>query len=145
MKTSFGSYGVTSSPEITDWQQLTSNDSYLVVASDGLFESLSTQDVCDLLWETEQHDNGQSQLSVLCSYALADCLVNTAFDQGSRDNIATAVVPLRAPIRSQKSAEVKFTFSGKGLSAADNLALGYGQPCKSCCYLIWLTTYHIMG
>ncbi|CAM8890284.1 unnamed protein product [Rhodiola kirilowii] len=124
-------YGVISSPEITDWQQLTDNDSYLVVASDGLFESLSTQDVCDLLWETEKHDNAQSQLSTLCSYALADCLVKTAFDQGSRDNIATAVVPLRAPICSSKSAEEKCGISVKESSTINTYPLVSKQPLVS--------------
>uniref|UniRef100_A0A7N0VI25 PPM-type phosphatase domain-containing protein n=1 Tax=Kalanchoe fedtschenkoi TaxID=63787 RepID=A0A7N0VI25_KALFE len=128
---SFKRYGVISSPEITDWQQLTANDSYLVVASDGLFESLSTQDVCDLLWETEKHDNTQSQLSVVCSYALADCLVNTAFSQGSTDNIATAVVPLRAPTLSPKSAEEKCGLNGKEPLVVDTHALVSGQPLRS--------------
>lgn len=34
-----------------DWQPLTANDGYLVVASDGVFEKMNVQDVCDLLWE----------------------------------------------------------------------------------------------
>ncbi|KAJ7977340.1 Protein phosphatase 2C family protein [Quillaja saponaria] len=42
---SFKSYGVISAPEVTDWQPLTANDSYLVAASDGVFEKLSLQEI----------------------------------------------------------------------------------------------------
>ncbi|KAK3193711.1 hypothetical protein Dsin_025021 [Dipteronia sinensis] len=33
---SYKRYGVISAPEVTDWQSLTANDSYLVAASDGV-------------------------------------------------------------------------------------------------------------
>ncbi|KAK3005537.1 hypothetical protein RJ639_017527, partial [Escallonia herrerae] len=41
-------YGVTAEPEVTDWQPLTTNDSYLVLATSGVLKKLSSQDVCDL-------------------------------------------------------------------------------------------------
>lgn len=88
------SYGVISVPELTDWHPLTANDSYLVAASDGIFEKLSLQDVCDLLWEVQSHGPPRSELSTSCSYSLADCIVNTAFEKGSMDNLAAVVVPL---------------------------------------------------
>jgi len=90
------SYGVISAPEVTDWQPLDINDSYLVAASDGVFEGLGLQDVCDLLWEVENEEPSTSQVSSACSsFSLADCIINTAFDRGSVDNMAAAVVPLR--------------------------------------------------
>lgn len=79
---------------MTDWQPLTANDSYLVAASDGVFEKLSLQDVCDLLWEVHGQGPCSSQLCSSCSYSLADCIVNTAFEMGSMDNVAAVVVPL---------------------------------------------------
>lgn len=79
---------------MTDWQPLTANDSYLVAASDGVFEKLSLQDVCDLLWEVHGQGPRSSELSSSCSYSLADCIVNTAFEMGSMDNVAAVVVPL---------------------------------------------------
>ncbi|KAF5462679.1 hypothetical protein F2P56_018667 [Juglans regia] len=91
---SFKSFGVISAPEVTDWQPLTMNDSYLVAASDGIFEKLSMQDVCDLLWEVQSHGTSRSELSASCLYSLADCLVNTAFEKGSMDNVAAVVVRL---------------------------------------------------
>ncbi|PPR89087.1 hypothetical protein GOBAR_AA31603 [Gossypium barbadense] len=94
-------YGVIAAPEVTDWQSLTANDSYLVVGSDGIFEKLSLQDVCDLLWEVKNHDTVGSRLSSSCSLSLADCLVNTAFERGSMDNMAAIVVPLGSAFLSQ--------------------------------------------
>ncbi|KAL7198730.1 hypothetical protein ACSBR2_021101 [Camellia fascicularis] len=93
---SFKSYGVISAPEVTDWQPLTSNDSYLVVASDGIFEKLSPQGVCDLLWEFHNNGTVRSDLFASCSYSLADCIVNSALEKGSIDNLAAVVVPLRS-------------------------------------------------
>lgn len=97
----FPSYGVIAAPEVTDWQSLTANDSYLVVGSDGVFEKLSLQDVCDLLWEVKDHAKIGSRLSSSCSLSLADCLVNTAYEKGSMDNMATVVVPLGSAYLSQ--------------------------------------------
>lgn len=81
-------------PEVTDWQSLTANDSYLVAASDGVFEKLSLQDVCDVFWEVHTHGTAGPGFPSSCSYSLADCLVDTAFEKGSMDNMAAVVVPL---------------------------------------------------
>lgn len=95
------SYGVIPTPEVTDWQPLTTNDSYLIAASDGIFEKLSSQEVCDLLWEVHVHPNMRSRFSSSCSYSLAECIVNAAFEEGSMDNMAAVVVPLRSTGPSQ--------------------------------------------
>ncbi|PSS14594.1 Protein like [Actinidia chinensis var. chinensis] len=109
---SFKSYGVISAPEVTDWQPLTSNDSYLVAASDGIFEKLSPQDVCDILWELHTHGTVESELAASCSYSLADCIVNTALEKGSLDNMAAVVVPLTLTVFSQTSLEEKLDTVG---------------------------------
>ncbi|XP_043696078.1 uncharacterized protein LOC122646565 isoform X1 [Telopea speciosissima] len=95
---SFKSYGVVSAPEVTDWQPLTVDDSYLVVASDGIFEKLSTQDICDLLWDVHVESNEKSKSFSSCMHSLADCIVNIAFERGSMDNMAAVVVPLRPTV-----------------------------------------------
>lgn len=89
------SYGVISAPEVTDWQPLTDNDCYLVAASDGVFEKLSSQDVCDILWNLHADFSVQSELTYSCSYSLADCIVNAAFEKGSMDNMAAVILPVR--------------------------------------------------
>lgn len=79
---------------MTDWQPLTANDSYLVAASDGVFEKMSVQDVCDLLWEVNHFSDLRSECTPSSSFSLAEYIVNTAFEKGSMDNVAAVVVPL---------------------------------------------------
>ncbi|WZY87408.1 hypothetical protein YC2023_044143 [Brassica napus] len=98
----FKSYGVISAPEVLDWQPLLANDSYLVVSSDGIFEKLKVQDVCDRLGEVNNQTSYGAELPSYCSVSLADCLVNTAFDKGSMDNMAAVVVPLKSNLVSQR-------------------------------------------
>ncbi|RXH92576.1 hypothetical protein DVH24_033472 [Malus domestica] len=81
-------------PELTDWQPLTVNDTYLVATSDGVFEKQSLQDVCDLLWEARSRHPTKLELYSAGSYSLADRIVSTAFEKGSMDNMAAVVVPL---------------------------------------------------
>ena len=78
-------FGVIAEPEVTSWQTLDANDRFLVVSSDGIFESMTPQDVCDLI-----HDSS----SCSPSSSLAECIVNTAFEKGSVDNLSVIVVPL---------------------------------------------------
>ncbi|VVB06715.1 unnamed protein product [Arabis nemorensis] len=97
----YKSYGVISAPEVMDWQPLAANDSYLVVSSDGIFEKLEVQDVCDRLWEVNNQTSSGAGLPSYCSISLADCLVNTALEKGSMDNMAAVVVPLKSNLVSQ--------------------------------------------
>nr|XP_043635826.1 uncharacterized protein LOC122606978 isoform X2 [Erigeron canadensis] len=90
---SFKSFGVISVPEVTDWQPLTVNDTYLVAVSDGVLEKLGPQDVCDLFWELHSNAPLELEYSSSCSYSLADCIVDTALEKGSMDNLAAVVVP----------------------------------------------------
>lgn len=92
----FKNFGVTSVPEVTDWQPLTANDSYVIAASDGVFEKLSPQDICDILWDPLSHFTIREELNTSCSYSLADCIVNAAFERGSMDNLAALVIPMRS-------------------------------------------------
>lgn len=78
-------FGVIPVPEVTGWQPLNADSKFLVVSTDGTFESLTAQDVCDLI-----HDSG----SCSASSSLAECIVNTAFEKGSMDNLSVIVVPL---------------------------------------------------
>ncbi|RWW11482.1 hypothetical protein BHE74_00031693 [Ensete ventricosum] len=90
------SYGVVSTPEMTDWQQITRNDSYLIAASDGVFEKLTMQEVCDLLWYEELKANVKAEYIHGVTDTLADLLVNTAFERGTMDNMAIVVIPLKS-------------------------------------------------
>ncbi|HEY0222876.1 MAG TPA: hypothetical protein VGC17_08855 [Lactovum miscens] len=78
-------FGLIAEPEVTGWQPLDANDRFLVLSSDGIFESLTPQDVCDLI-----HDSS----SCSPSSSLAECILNTALVKGSRDNLSIILVPL---------------------------------------------------
>ncbi|XP_038987850.1 uncharacterized protein LOC103718236 isoform X3 [Phoenix dactylifera] len=90
----FKNYGVISTPEVTDWQSLTSNDSYLIAASDGIFEKMTTQEVCDLLWYEKLRADMNSDSIRTIKHSLADYIVKIALEKGSMDNMAVVVVPL---------------------------------------------------
>lgn len=94
---------------MTDWLPFTANDSYLVVASDGVFEKMSLQDVCDTLWEVHSYGNARTGFSPSCSYSLADCIVNTALEKGSMDNVAAVVVPLESATFSENLVKRSYT------------------------------------
>uniref|UniRef100_A0A3Q7H2U9 PPM-type phosphatase domain-containing protein n=1 Tax=Solanum lycopersicum TaxID=4081 RepID=A0A3Q7H2U9_SOLLC len=80
-------YGVFAEPEVTGWRRLSIEDWYVVIGSDGIFERMSPQDVCDIL-----HDNKDK---IDSSSSLADCIVHNAFRKGSGDNLSVIVIPLR--------------------------------------------------
>ncbi|KAK6141367.1 hypothetical protein DH2020_024884 [Rehmannia glutinosa] len=115
----FKSFGVISVPEVTDWLPLTANDSYVIAASDGVFEKLSPQDICDILWEPLSHFTTPPEFNSSCLYSLADCIVNTAFERGSMDNLAAIAIPVRGPGPSETLEDRSYT-----LRQSDYLALG---------------------
>ncbi|KAK4418312.1 putative protein phosphatase 2C 51 [Sesamum alatum] len=81
-------YGVTANPEITGWRQFTPENTYLVVASDGIFETLTPQDVCDLaLGKASESSSGD-----VSSSSFADWIIRHAFRTGSTDNLSAIVI-----------------------------------------------------
>ena len=83
---------------MTDWLPLYNNDSYLVVASDGIFEKLTVQEVCDLLREATLGDIDL----IVRKHDLSGLLVKTALERGSMDNMAAIVIPLARNMYSPK-------------------------------------------
>ncbi|TXG63715.1 hypothetical protein EZV62_010709 [Acer yangbiense] len=81
-------YGVIAVPELTGWRPLAADDKYLMVASDGIFESLTANDVRDLILEWDSHAQGSS-------VSLAEFIVRSAYEKGSTDNLSAIVIPLR--------------------------------------------------
>ncbi|KAJ3697501.1 hypothetical protein LUZ61_001206 [Rhynchospora tenuis] len=96
-------YGVISTPEVADWQTISGNDTFLVATSDGVFEKLTTQDACDILFhEKVRLDTIQEDFS---STNLAELLLTRALERGTMDNVAAVVVPLWLAGRYWYSAE----------------------------------------
>ncbi|KAK9069007.1 hypothetical protein SSX86_013123 [Deinandra increscens subsp. villosa] len=89
-------YGVIAEPEMVSWRNMTANDRYLVVASDGVFESLTPENVCQLIQDEDIPENGTpyDRFPFLPSFSLAYCIVKTALQRGSTDNLSAIVVPL---------------------------------------------------
>ncbi|KAK6141570.1 hypothetical protein DH2020_024671 [Rehmannia glutinosa] len=79
----FKSFGVISVPEVTDWLPLTANDSYVIAASDGVFEKLSPK-----------------------TFVI---YFNTAFERGSMDNLAAIAIPVRGPGPSETLEDRSYT------------------------------------
>lgn len=84
----------------------TKEDDCLILASDGLWDVMSNEEVCEmarkriLLWHKK---NGSLALPVdrgstidLAAQAAAECLSNRALQKGSKDNITVIVVDLKA-------------------------------------------------
>ncbi|KQJ88071.1 uncharacterized protein LOC100827416 isoform X2 [Brachypodium distachyon] len=90
----FKRYGVISTPELTGWQLLSANDSFLIASSDGVFEKMTMQDVCDMMLHAKLGVNQGFETSVVAQQNLADYIVHLALQKGTTDNVATVVVPL---------------------------------------------------
>ncbi|KAJ0734872.1 putative protein-serine/threonine phosphatase [Helianthus annuus] len=86
-------YGVIAEPEMVSWRNLTAKDGYLVISSDGVFESLTLVNVCQLI-EDQETGTTNDRFPFLPSYSLAYCIVKTALERGSSDNLSAIVVPL---------------------------------------------------
>lgn len=71
-------------------RDLTLDDEYLVMASDGLWDVLKNKDVCDVCYSPFLQQNPQS---------IADELVQTALMRGTMDNVTCIVVKLKDYIR----------------------------------------------
>ncbi|XP_055824006.1 putative protein phosphatase 2C 76 [Solanum dulcamara] len=82
-------YGIIADPEVTDWLSLTLKDEFLVVASDGIFESLTPQAVCDFLNEVEDYSDPSS---------VAHQLIQKAYLEGSNDDLSVVFVPFGSKV-----------------------------------------------
>ena len=67
-------------------RELTKDDDYLVMASDGLWDVMKNKDVCDYCYSPYTHGNPQ---------VISDELVQAALMRGSMDNVTCIVVKLK--------------------------------------------------
>ncbi|KAL6564399.1 hypothetical protein OROMI_015849 [Orobanche minor] len=81
-------YGVTAEPELTGWRPFTPENSYLIVASDGVFETLTPQDVCDFA----QDKISKSLSEHLTTSLLPEWIIRHALRTGSTDNLSAIVI-----------------------------------------------------
>ncbi|CAI2376343.1 unnamed protein product [Moneuplotes crassus] len=68
-------YGVTSDPEITEYE-IQSEDKFIILASDGIWEFMTNQEVIDILSEGIEQDDYQKAIDDLISQAHEEWLIN---------------------------------------------------------------------
>lgn len=105
-------YGVISTPELTGWQFLSANDSFLIASSDGVFEKMTMQDVCDLMLHRKLGVNQELGSFAITQQNLADYVVHLALQKGTTDNVAAVVVPLGSPSSSGATLEDWYHIKG---------------------------------
>ncbi|GJY07836.1 PPM-type phosphatase domain, protein phosphatase 2C family protein [Tanacetum coccineum] len=82
------------------WRNITAKDQYLVVASTGIFESLTPENVCQLVEVANYQETIRCSYDLNCpsleslSLALAQYVVRAASEMGSTDNLSAIAVPL---------------------------------------------------
>jgi len=88
---------VIAKPEVTRMERHV-DDRLLILASDGVWDVLSNEEVCRIALAelerdlTEEDGNAKSSLN-----NVATLLADTALKRGSRDNVTVLVVDLRSP------------------------------------------------
>ncbi|CAD7703818.1 unnamed protein product [Ostreobium quekettii] len=89
--------GVVAEPEVTIISR-SQEDEFLVLASDGLWDALSDNEVCDLARRCFQRAKERGAAPETASRVAASVLMRAALDRGSNDNITVTVVDLRYDI-----------------------------------------------
>lgn len=98
---------LTATPEIT-CHRLTDQDEFLILASDGLWDVLSSQDAVDQVLVGHIGTlSGKNDVNKELCVRGANHLTNTAYKAGSMDNITTMVVDLRSHYRSACSKDAR--------------------------------------
>jgi serine/threonine protein phosphatase PrpC len=95
---------------LTGWQFLSDNDTFLIASSDGIFEKMTMQDVCDLLLHAKFRISQDFGSSAITQHNLADYVVRVALQKGTTDNVAAVVVPLGSPSSAGTTLEDWFQF-----------------------------------
>jgi protein phosphatase 1L len=91
-------------PEMTQ-RELTRDDDFLVMASDGLWDVLRNKDVCDICYAMNNNNSGPQQI--------AEELVNTAIARGSMDNVTCIVVRLNGYVNRMLNKEGNSKMEGE--------------------------------
>lgn len=87
--------GVVANPEITIINR-TQYDEFVVLASDGLWDALSDEEVCDLAQRCFRRAKERGAAPETAARVAASVLMKAALDRGSNDNITVVVVDLHS-------------------------------------------------
>ncbi|MCO5563012.1 hypothetical protein L7F22_016648 [Adiantum nelumboides] len=136
----FKKFGVIAEPEFFGWQ-LTAEDSLLIITSDGIFETMRPQDVCNLLQDMKNSVNSSlldNKLTDLrFSYeSLANAVVEAAYSSGSYDNLAAIVCPLTSSLATSTFRSTETLRSSKSLSEFVSDKFATSEEASICYQLI---------
>eukprot|EP00602_Paraphysomonas_sp_CaronLab_P002170 CAMPEP_0185027812 /NCGR_PEP_ID=MMETSP1103-20130426/13044_1 /TAXON_ID=36769 /ORGANISM="Paraphysomonas bandaiensis, Strain Caron Lab Isolate" /LENGTH=635 /DNA_ID=CAMNT_0027561947 /DNA_START=194 /DNA_END=2101 /DNA_ORIENTATION=- len=113
----FGNYGIRSliraDPDITQ-RELTPDDDFLILASDGLWDVFRANEVAEVCYTLQKHGVRK----------IADQLVQLALTRGSMDNITAVVVSLTKYIARMKAGVQEDTIGSKRAATASGVLTG---------------------
>ncbi|KAJ6956190.1 hypothetical protein NC652_007325 [Populus alba x Populus x berolinensis] len=92
---------VTANPDINTFE-LCDDDDFLVLACDGIWDCMSSQELVDFIHEQLQSEN---KLSAVCERVFDRCLAPSKKDGKGCDNMTMIVVQFKKPIGSPASAD----------------------------------------
>ncbi|GJN19171.1 hypothetical protein PR202_gb06414 [Eleusine coracana subsp. coracana] len=93
---------VTANPDI-NIVELCDDDDFLVVACDGIWDCMSSQQLVDFIHE---HINTEKSLSAVCERVLDRCLAPSTIGGDGCDNMTMILVQFQKPVNRNKKAEV---------------------------------------
>ena len=106
---------ITSLPDIRTLDIDPETDSFMVLACDGIWNFMSSQEVCEFIQERLTQP-GYSKLSQICEELFMHCLAPDSDGDGTGCDNMTCIIVTFKPFRSTNSANVK-----KELGAAETL------------------------
>merc|ERR1719277_2899595 len=96
--------GVNAEPEIVEWRIENPQTSYLVMASDGIWEFVSTEKACEVLCASLER--GESTEKALCDLCEFSRLQWDEMEDGEYvDDITAILVPLNLPVAPRLSGD----------------------------------------
>ncbi|XP_052142919.1 probable protein phosphatase 2C 11 [Oryza glaberrima] len=105
---------VTANPDI-NVVELCDDDDFLVLACDGIWDCMSSQQLVDFIHE---HIQKESSLSAVCERVLDRCLAPSTIGGEGCDNMTMVLVQFKKPITQNKKADVGEQ-SAKGVEEAE--------------------------
>uniref|UniRef100_A0A0E0NAR5 protein-serine/threonine phosphatase n=1 Tax=Oryza rufipogon TaxID=4529 RepID=A0A0E0NAR5_ORYRU len=119
---------VTANPDI-NVVELCDDDDFLVLACDGIWDCMSSQQLVDFIHE---HIQKESSLSAVCERVLDRCLAPSTIGGEGCDNMTMVLVQFKKPITQNKKADVGEQ-SVKGVEEAEINSV----PCCCGAALVW--------
>lgn len=107
---------ITSYPDVRYLEIDSKKDSFMVLACDGIWNFMSSQEVCDYIQERLDANNGYSKLSQICEELFMHCLAPDSDGDGTGCDNMTCIITTFNPL---KRVEVKLNHSQMSVDKAN--------------------------